>query len=258
MDKELDVIARPSCQKMELTLVYPYCNNTICLERQLQFWTQLPRELAEKIEIMIIDDGSPQPAVVPRNFPNNLTCLRIKEDVPWNQPGARNLGLKLAEGEWIIATDIDHLLNAEGLNRILSLDKDSGTVYFFSRRREDGSSRSPHPNSFLVSRKTFWDVGGYDEDFCGHYGYDDSFLRLRFERSCRILLLREPTLIELEHGATPGLSRSRRHNRWLLKRKRRRLEKGKYENGRTVRFEWELVGRWRMDTPGQPPSRRSS
>jgi hypothetical protein len=252
VDKELDVIARPMGSKIELTLVYPFYNNRICLERQLEFWTRLPRELAERIEILMVDDGSPQPAVVPANFPNNLTCLRAKEDIPWNQPGARNLGLKLAEGEWAIASDIDHLLNAEGLKKILSLDKNSGTVYFFSRRREDGSARSPHPNSFLISRKMFWDVGGYDEDFCGHYGYDDSFLRLRLERSCRILLLPEPTLVELDCGATPGLSRSRRRNRRLLKKKRRLLHRGKYKNGRTVRFEWELAGRWRMDYRHQP------
>jgi len=251
-------MSQPSTKKIELSLVYPYYNNRICLERQLQSWIQLPRELAGKLEIVLVDDGSPQPASVPPDYPMNLTLLRVREDIRWNQPGARNLGTKLAEGEWVIASDIDHLLQSEGLSQILSMSKDLRSVYFFSRRREDGSPRNPHPNSFLVSKKMFWEVGGYDEDFCGHYGHDDTFLRLRFERSCRVLLLEHPTLIELNQGATPGLNRSHRHNRWLLKWKRRQLEKGKYRNGRTTRFEWEVVGRWRMDTPHPPPAGRTS
>jgi hypothetical protein len=242
----------------ELTLVYPYYDNRACLARHIQSWTQLARDLSFRIEFLLVDDGSPEPAVVPPNPPMNLTLVRVKENIPWNQPGARNLGLKLAEGDWVIASDIDHIFPAEGLRQVLSLNKDPGTVYFFERTVEGGLARNPHPNSFLTSRKTFWEVGGYDEDFCGHYGYDDTFLGLRFERTCRIVRLKELALIELEHGATPGLNRSRRHNRRLLRKKRRLLEKGKYRNGRTVRFEWEVVGRWRMDTHGLPQSRSTS
>jgi glycosyltransferase involved in cell wall biosynthesis len=230
----------------ELTLIYPYYNNKTCWERQLELWTQLPQELARRIEYLLVDDGSPEPAIVPPDCPINLTLVRIKEDIPWNQPGARNLGLKLAEGEWAVASDIDHLFPADGLSQVLSMSKDPGSMYFFGRKGEDGSAKQPHPNSFLVHRKTFWTVGGYDEDFCGHHGKDDIILRLQFERTCRIVQMEEPVIIELDHGATPGLDRSNRHNRRLFKKKLRLLEKGKYRNGRTVRFEWEIVNRWRI------------
>jgi hypothetical protein len=230
---------------IELTLVYSYYNNNLCLERQLKLWTELPQELIRRIEFLLVDDGSPQPAMVASDCLMNLTLVRIKEDIPWNQPGARNLGLKLAEGEWAIASDIDHLFPGEGLSQILSMTKDPDSVYYFGRKREDGSAKHPHPNSFLVHRKTFWKVGAYDEDFCGHHGKDDIFLRLRFEHACRIVQLEEPTLVELDNAATPGLNREARHNRRLFKKKLRLLEKGKYQNGRTVRFEWEIVNRWR-------------
>jgi hypothetical protein len=31
---------------------------------------------------------------------------------------------------------------------------------YFNRVEEDGSPKHPHPNSFLVHRKTFWTAGG--------------------------------------------------------------------------------------------------
>jgi len=43
--------------------------------------------------------------------------------------------------------------------------KDPGTVYYFGRKKEDGSPKHPYPNSFLIPRKTFWAAGGYDEDY---------------------------------------------------------------------------------------------
>ncbi len=243
---------------IELTLVYPYYENRACLERQMRSWTQLPRDVSFRIEFLLVDDGSPEPAIVAPDGPINITLVRVKENIPWNQPGARNLGLKLAEGDWVMASDIDHLLPAEGLHQVLSLNKDAGTIYFFERVAEGGLAKNPHPNSFLISRRTFWEVGGYDEDFCGHYGYDDNFLRQRFERTYRIVYLKEPALVEFEHGATRGLDRSRRHNRRLLRKKRKLLEKGKYRNGRTVRFEWEIVGRWRIDAQGLTPLKGTS
>jgi len=74
-------------------------------------------------------------------------------------------GRRLAEGDWVIAGDIDHFFPAEGLIHVLSMAKDPGTVYYFGRKKEDGSPKHPYPNSFLIPRKTFWAAGGYDEDY---------------------------------------------------------------------------------------------
>jgi hypothetical protein len=231
---------------VELTLVYPYYSNRLCLERHLELWTHLPPELARRIEYLLVDDGSPEPAMIPPDCSINLTLVRIKEDIPWNQHGARNLGLKLAEADWVIVSDIDHLFPADGVSRVLSMDKDPATVYFFGRIREDGSAKNPHPNTFLVHRNLFRTAGGYDEDFCGYHGKGDILLRHQFERFGRIVEMENPAVIELDNAATPGLDRSNRHNKRLFKKKMRLLEKGKYQNGRTLRFEWEIIKRWRI------------
>jgi hypothetical protein len=233
---------------IRLSLVYPYYNNHRCLERQFELWTHLPPELAPQVEYVLIDDGSPEPVELSPSGPINLTLVRINEDKPWNQHGARNLGMKLAEGEWAVASDVDHLLPAEGLALVLGMERAPGSVYYFSRRREDGTPKHPHPNSFLIERRAFWSVGGYDEDFCGHYGKGDLFLRLLFSRALRVVQLETPALIELDDAGTPGLLRKARRNRWLSKIKKWQLARGKYRNGRTLRFEWEIVRRWRTDT----------
>lgn len=229
---------------IKLSLVYPYYNNPRCLERQLEIWTHLPPEIGRQVEYVLIDDASPEPAVIRPAGPVNITLARIKGDKPWNQHGARNLGMKLAEGDWAIASDIDHVLPAEGLALVLGMEKDPGSVYYFARRREDGTPRHPHPNSFLIERRAFWAAGGYDEDFCGHYGKGDLFLRLLFSRALRLVELEQPALVEFDN-ATPGLIRQTRHNRWLAKMKRWQLRRTRYKNGRTLRFEWEIVHRWR-------------
>ena len=40
-------------------------------------------------------------------------------------------------------------------------------------------------NSFLVTKDTFWNIGGYDQAFIGYHGVDYSFLRLKntYDRS---------------------------------------------------------------------------
>ena len=232
--------------RIDLSIVYPYYDNEACLGRQLEHWARLPRELARRVEYVLVDDGSPSPPAIPADFAANLTLVRIAEDIRWNQHGARNLGIKLAEGDWVIASDIDHILAADGIDRLLSMNRDPRTVYFFGRTKEDGSPRNSHPNSFLVHRQTFWEVGGYDEDFCGYYGKGDILLRMQFERACTVVELEQPALVEITNGETLGLDRGTRRNRWIFNRKKRQLEKGKYRNGRTLRFEWEIVGRWRM------------
>ncbi len=230
----------------ELSIVYPYYDNESCLRRQLELWSSLAPQIARRVEYVLVDDASPRPVEVPPDFPGNLTLVRIKDDVLWNQHGARNLGMKLAEGEWIIATDIDHILDADGIGQLLSMNKDPRTIYFFSRMREDGSPRNSHPNSFLVDKRTFWEIGGYDEDFCGRYGKGDILLRMQFERACTVVELERPGLVEIAGGETPGLDRGTRRNRWIFNRKKRQLERGRYRNGRTLRFEWDIIGRWRM------------
>jgi hypothetical protein len=224
-----------------LTLAYSYYNNINAVEIHVDNWSRYPIKLMKKLHFILIDDCSDNKADLAINFPINLTLLRITDNIPWNQPGAKNLGFKFAKTDWVFTSDIDHILQPEMCEKLLELKKDKKTVYYFSRLTDKGESRNSHPNSFLIHKDIFWELGGYDEDFCGHYGYDDILLRTMIQSHYKTEHLYSVYLISYPSLCSSDLDRNRRKNKRLLKRKKKQLQKGKYQNKRILRFNWESV-----------------
>ena len=50
------------------------------------------------------------------------------------------------------------------------------TLYVF-KRIHHGQEVDPHINTYLITRRGYFKAGGYDEDFAGHYGYEDVVFR---------------------------------------------------------------------------------
>ena len=48
------------------------------------------------------------------------------------------------------------------------------------RQKRSRVTTKPHPNSFVVTRDLYWQIGGYDEDYCGLYGTDRLFRERAF------------------------------------------------------------------------------
>lgn len=176
----------------DLTLVVPFYLNTEMLRRQYEGWAGWAGKLKRRLDVIIVDDGSPEPAAdVPR--PRGLPALRIyrvTEDRPWHQHGARNIGAHEAGEGWLLLTDMDHVLEEGAAAELLNLlpELDEGAIYTLDRIEADtrkptldrNGNPKPHPNSFVVTRDTFWKIGGYDEDFCGQYGTDGFFRQRAF------------------------------------------------------------------------------
>jgi hypothetical protein len=172
-----------------LTLVMPYYMNAGQLALQYRNWLAWAGKHRNRLKVVIVDDGSPSsPAVnVPR--PHGLPeveIYRVAEDIPWHQHGARNLGAHVAPEGWMLLTDMDHVLTPESAALLFrAIDKsrlDEGTVYMLDRieadtgeptRGRDGKPK-PHPNSFVMTRDMFWQIGGYDER-ATIYGTDKLF-----------------------------------------------------------------------------------
>lgn len=197
-----------------LTLIMAYYENPGMLERQYAHWAGFGSAVREFLDIIIVDDGSQSRAVdVPR--PNGLPALqiyRIHEDRPWNQNGARNLGAMRAEGDWLLLTDMDHMFPEETLLRIKEVAK-PGKVYRF--RRLDFDTRKPtldrkglekpHPNTWALTRKMYWTVGGYDERTCGYYG-TDSFFRAKLEKAGYQFVLVKAPVLRFDTNMVPDAS----------------------------------------------------
>lgn len=169
-----------------LTLVMAYYENGKMLERHFKEWQSYPKK---DFKIILVDDGSKKdPAfnhIKETFFP--LELYRINVDIPWNQNGARNLGMTHAE-DWCLITDMDHLLSKEQFEILYNLDLDSDTHYVPGRKKANGEWYKRHPNSYVLTRNLYWKAGGYDESFSGYYGTDSTFRRQLISVSERIEL----------------------------------------------------------------------
>jgi glycosyltransferase involved in cell wall biosynthesis len=177
-----------------LTMIVPFYRNSAMLAEQIREWNRYP----EGFKFIVIDDGSPEPALPIIEYEASLELLerlsiyRIGVDIPWNRGGARNLGAQLADTDWIIHVDIDHLLPVESAKALLEAEVTPLCWYRFPRfrkgradetRRKDAlpddvtfGQIKPHVDSYLCTKAMFWQAGGYNEEFSGCLGGGTPFL----------------------------------------------------------------------------------
>lgn len=179
-----------------ITLVYAYYENSKMFRLQMHEWRMYRPSEKQAITAIIVDDGSPRnPAVdmaklyAPEvGFP--IRVLRIHENKPWNQDGARNLAMKNVLTQWALMTDMDHMVSRQEVSGLLDFSSHKakrGEYYMPARVDFDGRANHPHANSYVFHVADFWAMGGYDEDFSGCYGSDGNF------RKCARAMLKEKT-----------------------------------------------------------------
>ena len=151
----------------KFTISLTFYNDHEHLHRHIDAWRTYPY-----VEKQIIDDGSKEPPQA------DVPIYRINQDVPWNIPGARNLGAAVCPTEWILFCDMDQTFSKEAIDAIIDTKLERGTFYSFQRH-----GRPRTAGTMLVNRMDYWRAGGYDEDFAGHYGYNDPYLRALFSRN---------------------------------------------------------------------------
>lgn len=166
----------------KFTLIMPYYENPNFLAAQIMHWQgRLPDDLTRYMSIMIVDDGSPNRKAQdvfktywPIDSSISLSQFRIEVDVRWNWLAARNIGVHNSKTDWIMLTDMDHVLPENTLNTLVYGQHSRGVIYRFSRT---GAKTHPHPNSWFMTKNMYWQVGGYDETFSGYYGTDGEYRR---------------------------------------------------------------------------------
>lgn len=194
----------------DLTLILPYYRNAMMLQAQQELWRSYPDDLKSRLHVIVVDDGSPK-FKAQQYFEDaglaSSRLYRILVDVRWNWLACRNLGVSEATTDWVLLTDIDHLLPAETLRRILDGDLDPNDAYCFSR--VDAPDRTPchkpHPNTWLMTRKMFNTIGGYDERFSGYYGTDGEF-RDRVHMNVGAVVLLPEVMIRVPREVIPDAS----------------------------------------------------
>ena len=95
------------------------------------------------------------------------------------------------------------------------------------------------PSTFLTHLPTFRDNGMYDEDFTGHYGYEDLYLPRVWEKNGGELTLFSDTIYFEDLGfSTQNLSRDLTRNNALAQFK---LATGTKNSASLLRFEWHRL-----------------
>jgi glycosyltransferase involved in cell wall biosynthesis len=173
------------------SLILPYYNQPSMLAKQIETAEQYP----EGIETIIIDDGSqtyPASDYLGWTDDANISAYQIHQDIPWNLEGARNLGATVAANDWMIMTDIDHVLPVESALNLINFTPDINKWYRFPRyrigaadstRNKDDLPREAkhgkiktHVNTYLITKAMYWSIGGCDEDYAGVIGGEAPFL----------------------------------------------------------------------------------
>lgn len=243
---------------MMVSLVMPFYLNGSMLALQFAEWRLWSAKAKAQIEVVVVDDGSPEPAAAitrPKGLPA-LSIYRVTEDRPWHQHAARNLGAHVAAAPWLLLTDMDHVLTAEAADALLKRlhELDPGTAYFLNRieadtgepTRNDRGEAKPHPNSFVMTRDLYWKVGGYDEWFTGIYG-TDGFFRERLFAVAKKGLLKKVPLVRYWRGLVADASTTtlaRKEGRKPGEKQAIRAAKaaaGKLGEIKVLDFPWERV-----------------
>jgi hypothetical protein len=149
----------------------------------------------DRIHFVIVDDGSPTAYQIP-SFTLNLTWLKIREDIPWNQGGARNLGVVYGRSDNILMTDVDYEFPESTLRAMIDAPPCGRNIYKIYRGdRITGELMEGHANTFFMSRSRFFRFGGYDEEFSGHYGAEDyRFIKFQKAQGARQRYFRPPSV----------------------------------------------------------------
>jgi len=230
-----------------LNIIYPIYNpKPHVLETHLNNWRDYSIELRKQIKIILIDDCSTPPIKFNPSFELNYTVARIKEDIYWNVCGAQNLGHFIADDDWCFSSDIDHILLKEDCQRILDLPKKINSVYWF-RRYKLGKPWKPHSNSFLIHKKDYLNIGGYDEDLAGNGGYNDEIIILKMQYfGLNLMNTNIPIYLDenLSFTFKGFIKKGIGLNSAKYYRKKRYMKEGKYVPFKPLNFNWEIINEY--------------
>ncbi len=154
-----------------ISLIYTYYNQPKMLQKQVENWKTWTN-VGNLIELILVDDCSEVPMEIPE-LPFPVQAFRVLQDLFFNNPGAKNLGVERAKHSWVLITDMDYTFSERNILDLCSMSKEPETFYYFRAVSYRPHKKVRHPKStMLMERRTFKNVGGFDEDFVGNYGKD--------------------------------------------------------------------------------------
>jgi hypothetical protein len=216
----------------------------------LNEYNNYSKNLLDIIQFVVVDDGSPLIFKVPK-YDLNITWLRITDNIPWNQGGARNLGVTYAKSDKVLIADLDHKFPEHTLEKMTKM-RNLGNKFYKIWKYDIHSELygRPHPNTFLISRGRFLRLYGYDEEYSGGYGAEDyRFVKFqKYHGSWQRKLSKKYYCINRKdidrESSYHSLKRDMSRNTPIDQRKRNELLYWGRDSGHSrifLNFRWEVV-----------------
>jgi glycosyltransferase involved in cell wall biosynthesis len=169
-------------------------------------------------DIVVVDDGSSDAQTIAILDEIDLDRVEIIRQSNSGLPGARNAGIRVARGEFVVTLDADDMLAPTYLeSMVAALESDPDAAYahcwaeLFGDVHSIWATRPPNPFQLFMSnsvvgcvtlRKSAWEeVGGYDESM--RKGNEDWDLWIRLDHAgYNGVQVREPLFRYRKHGVS--------------------------------------------------------
>ncbi len=175
-----------------VSVLLPFWRRQEVLTKNLQRYKELYPDFP--LEIIVIDDGSPEPAVIEGEFPWPVHLIRLPaKTTPKDSVVPLNIGAQFARGEYLLLTGPEIIHRAPLLDELVKTARKNdlahvspavwgGWWYCHSTDMPPDAvvKRAPTPKGAalhfcaMLKRKMFWSVGGFDQNYRDGAGYSDN------------------------------------------------------------------------------------
>ena len=171
---------------MKVSIITAVLNSHEIVRRQILHYEKM--NLSDDVEIIFMDDGSKPPLNIKTTM-KNFYVHQTNDDRAWTEHIARNRGIELSRGEYLILIDIDYILPREAIEAVRNFDGDrmnfkrrfgaldkTGNIVYDRKTLESYKLKSRwfktiyfpgHRSQFAMNKKLFLDFGKYREDLSG-------------------------------------------------------------------------------------------
>lgn len=244
-----------------LNVVMAVYGQPLMLQKQLRTLHEYEPHVRDRLRVIVVDDHG-TPAVDPdwcRKFDGlDLHVYRVVDDIPWNQMGARNLGMEKAAPTWCLMIDPDMVFRESMMVKILTITakmKRRHVIRYGLKHvsEPDREIDKTSPNTYLIHRDDFLGAGGYDESYRGHKGWSDvqmlDVLKAHYTIDHRADVFADfYSTKQISDAAVHSLNRSTAHNKKLRVRRVEQAKKAggwvpwvqRHKSGR-IQFAWSKV-----------------